>query len=316
MASLVLCQHDGATLDPAVARLVRAAVQLGGEVDLLVAGSDGAAAANQAAQLDGVRNVLLANDPRCDHMRAEIMAALLLSVAADYRAFLGAATTTGKNIMPRLAALLDVAQVSEVTRILSGDTFEHPVYAGNAIETVRTTDPKAVLTVRTSAFEPAGASPTSAQIVAIELPEAPCSTTIIGRSQPSSDRPDLGAARVVVSGGRGFGSKEKFEELLLPLADRLGAAIGASRAAVDAGYAPNDWQVGQTGKIVAPDIYIAIGISGAIQHLAGMKDAKAVIAINKDADAAIFEAADFGLVGDLFEIIPQLTAQLERAGKP
>lgn len=310
MANLVICEHHNATLDPATARLVAAAAQLDGPVDVLVAGSNCSIVAEQASRLTGVRRILLADDPKCEGMGAEVMAAMLNSVADDYRSFVGAASTTGKNIMPRLAALLGVAQISEVTGIVAGNTFRHPVYAGNAIETVRSVDPKIVLTVRSSAFDPVAETDTSAEIVALDMPEMPRASRIIERSLAASDRPELGGARVVVSGGRGFGSREQFEQLLLPLADKLGAALGASRAAVDAGYAPNDWQVGQTGKIVAPDIYIAIGISGAIQHLAGIKDAKLVVAINRDADAAIFEAADLGLVGDLFEIVPELTAKL------
>ena len=232
MTNLVLCEHNNAALDPATARLASAAARLGGPVDLLVAGSDCRAVANQAVRLDGVRKVLLADDPQCDGMGAEVVAAILGSVAADYNVFLGAASTTGKNIMPRLAALLDVAQISEVTKVVSGDTFEHPIYAGNAIETVRTTDTKSVLTVRASAFEAVGDAETPVDIASLDLPEIPRASHIVQRSLAASDRPELGGARIVVSGGRGFGSKERFEELLLPLADRLGAALGASRAAV------------------------------------------------------------------------------------
>jgi electron transfer flavoprotein alpha subunit len=233
-----------------------------------------------------------------------------MSLADNYRHFVSATSSFGKNAMPRLAALLDVAQVSDVTRIVSADTFEHPIYAGNAIETVRMLDPKMVLTIRASSFDPAGDGSGKGTVTPLPLIQPERQVEVMQRSAPTSDRPDLIVAPVVVSGGRGLGSKERFNDLLQPLADRLGAALGASRAAVDAGYAPNDWQVGQTGKIVAPEIYIAVGISGAIQHVAGMKDAKVVVAINKDPGAPIFEIADYGLVGDLFEIVPELTARL------
>jgi electron transfer flavoprotein alpha subunit len=313
MANLILCEHDGVALSPTNARLVGAARQLGGPIDLLVAGTDCAAIADEAARLDGVARILVADDPRLAGQGAEPVAALLAAHAGDYRVLLAAASSAGKNIMPRAAALLGVAQISEVTKVLDETLFEHPIYAGNAIETVRATDARLVLTVRGAAFDPCGTQAAPAAIVAVALPEFGRAAELVARSQPARDRPELGTARIVVSGGRAFGSKASFEELLVPLADRLGAAIGASRAAVDAGYAPNDWQVGQTGKIVAPDIYIAIGISGAIQHLAGMKDAGLVVAINKDADAPIFEMADLGLVGDLFEIVPQLTAALGKS---
>jgi len=309
MTTLILAEHDGTTLNQATAKALTAARALGGPVDILVAGQDVGAVVDAAARLDGVGKVLRADAASLAHQRAEPLAALLVSLAGNYAAIVAPATSTGKNTMPRVAALLDVMQVSEVSKVVSPDTFERPIYAGNAIETVRATG-KLVLTIRISAFAAAGEGGNAA----VELIAVPLDTSTsqwLGAELSTSARPDLASARVVVSGGRALGSAEKFEELLSPLADKLNAAIGASRAAVDAGYAANDLQVGQTGKVVAPELYIAIGISGAIQHLAGMKNSKVIVAIDKDADAPIFQVADFGLVGDIFELVPALVKALD-----
>jgi electron transfer flavoprotein alpha subunit len=278
-------------------------------VHVLVAGKGSRAAADAAAKLAGVAKVLQAEGDALAHGLAEPLAALIVSLAASYDALVAPATTFGKNVMPRVAALLDVMQVSDVTKVIAPDTFEHPIYAGNAIETVKSGDKKRVLTVRVTAFKPAGAQ-APAPVETVSTPALPSKSSFVSADASKSDRPELTGARVVVSGGRAFRSKENFAKYIEPLAGKLGAAIGASRAAVDAGYAPNDWQVGQTGKIVAPDLYIACGISGAIQHLAGIKDAKVIVAINKDPDAPIFQVADYGLVGDVFEILPELEKAL------
>ena len=309
MKTLVLADHDNAALKETTARTVTAALALGGEIEILVAGENCRAVAEAAAQLAGVSKVLLAEDAALGHLLAEPLAALLVSLAPAYDVLAAPATAAGKNVMPRVAALLDVMQVSDVIRVLGPDTFERPIYAGNAIQTVQATDAKKVLTIRTSTF---AAAPTggSAPIEAIAAAGNPALSVFQGESLSRSERPELPSAKIVVSGGRALGSSDKFKELIIPIADKLGAAIGASRAAVDAGYAPNDQQVGQTGKVVAPDLSIAIGISGAIQHLAGMKDSKIIVAINKDAEAPIFQVADYGLVGDLFVILPELEKAL------
>ncbi|QQR34587.1 FAD-binding protein [Devosia oryziradicis] len=309
MAILLLAEHDNATLSELTARALTAAAKIGGDIDILVAGKGAEGAAAAAAGLAGVRKVLLAESDALANQLAEPLADLIVSIAAGYEVFVAAATTTGKNVFPRVAALLDVMQVSEIVEVVSSDTFKRPIYAGNAIQTVQSTDAKKVITVRTAGFAPAGAG-AGAPIEAVAATADQGLSVFLENRMAKNERPELGSARVVISGGRALGSLEKFREIILPVADKLGAAVGASRAAVDAGYAPNDWQVGQTGKIVAPDLYIAIGISGAIQHLAGMKEAKVIVAINKDEDAPIFQIADYGLVGDLFELIPELERQL------
>jgi electron transfer flavoprotein alpha subunit len=282
---------------------------LGGEIDVLVAGKDCRSVAEQAAKLAGVAKVLLAEDASLEHRLAEPTAALIVSLAGPYDAIVAAATTTGKNVMPRVAALLDVMQISDVIKVVAPDTFERPIYAGNAIQTVRSRDAKKVLTVRTATFQATGAGG-SAPIETIKVPANPAISSFVGEELSKSDRPELTGAKIVISGGRAMQSRENFTKYIEPVADRLGAAIGASRAAVDAGYAPNDWQVGQTGKVVAPELYIAVGISGAIQHLAGMKDSKVIVAINKDEEAPIFQVADYGLVADLFQALPELAEEL------
>ena len=310
MTVLLLAEHDNVALSELTARALTAASRMGEAVDILVAGrgADGVAAA--AARLPGVRRVLLADAPAFEHRLAEPTAALIVALAKDYGAIVAPATSTGKNVLPRVAALLDVMQLSEVVEVVAPDTFKRPIYAGNAIQTVRSSDAVKVVTVRTAAFAPTVAGDGTADVVTIGDASDPGLSRFVENRFAASDRPDLGAARIVVSGGRALGSAAQFQATILPLADKLGAAVGASRAAVDAGYAPNDWQVGQTGKVVAPELYIACGISGAIQHLAGMKDAKVIVAINKDADAPIFQVADYGLVGDLFDVLPELERQL------
>jgi len=310
MTVLLLAEHDNVALSELTARALTAASQMGEAVDILVAGRgvDGVAAA--AARLSGVRRVLLADAPAFEHRLAEPTAALIVALAKDYGAIVAPATSTGKNVLPRVAALLDVMQLSEVVEVVAPDTFKRPIYAGNAIQTVRSSDAVKVVTVRTAAFAPTVAGDGTADVVTIGDASDPGLSRFVENRFAASDRPDLGAARIVVSGGRALGSAAQFQATILPLADKLGAAVGASRAAVEAGYAPNDWQVGQTGKVVAPELYIACGISGAIQHLAGMKDAKVIVAINKDADAPIFQVADYGLVGDLFDVLPELERQL------
>jgi electron transfer flavoprotein alpha subunit len=308
MAVLLLAEvTNGELALDATAKAVTAAAQLG-EVTALCAGAHAAAAGEAAAKLDGVSKVLVAEDPSLDHRLAEATAALIVSLADGYDHIVAPATTDAKNVMPRVAALLDVMVISDVTGIVDADTFERPIYAGNAVQTVKSKDAKKVLTIRTSTFDAAGESG-SAPVETVSAPDAPALAEWVEDKVAASDRPELTSAGVVVSGGRGVGSEEDFK-LIEALADKLGAAVGASRAAVDSGYAPNDWQVGQTGKVVAPELYIAIGISGAIQHLAGMKDSKVIVAINKDEDAPIFQVADYGLVADLFQAVPELTEKV------
>lgn len=306
MTILVIAEHDNKVLNPATHATVAAARKIGGEIHILVAGKGCDAVAQSAAKLNGVAKVLHADDARYEHALAENLAALVVSGASSYSHILAPASTTGKDFMPRVAALLDMQQISDIITVISPDTFRRPIYAGNAIETVQTSDKIKIITVRPTAFDKV-AEDGSATIETCDAADDAGLSTFVKMEGSTSDRPDLPAARVVISGGRGFGSGEKFKTLLEPLADKLGAAIGASRAAVDAGYVPNDYQVGQTGKVVAPELYIAVGISGAIQHLAGMKESKVIVAINKDENAPIFEIADYGLVGDLFEIVPELT---------
>lgn len=305
MAVLLLAEHDNQALGTQTAKALTAALQIGNEVHVLVAGTGVRSIAEAASRLSGVAKVLLAEDDSLAHGLAEPLAGLVVSLASDYDAILAPATSTGKNVLPRVAALLDVMQVSEIVEVISQDTFKRPIYAGNAIQTVRSKDAKKVVTVRTSSFAATGVGG-SAAIENVMVPADPELSHFIENRLSHSERPELASARVIVSGGRALGSAEKFNEVILPLADKLGAAVGASRAAVDAGYAPNDWQVGQTGKIVAPDLYVAIGISGAIQHLAGMKESRVIVAINSDAEAPIFQLADYGLVGDLFTLLPEL----------
>ncbi len=311
MTTLILAEHDNSRLNEATAKTVAAAQKLGGDIHVLVAGKGAAAVAAEAAKLPGVAKVLFAESDALEHALAEPLAALIVSLAGPYDALVAPATTSGKNVMPRVAALLDVMQVSDVMEVLGPDTFRRPTYAGNAIQTVKSKDAKKVLTIRTASFQAAEATG-SAPVESVNAAADPGLSTFEGESVAKTERPELAGAKIIISGGRALGSKEKFLEVMLPVADKLGAAVGASRAAVDAGYAPNDWQVGQTGKIVAPDLYIACGISGAIQHLAGMKDSKVIVAINKDAEAPIFQVADYGLVADLFQVLPELTAELDR----
>jgi electron transfer flavoprotein alpha subunit len=313
MATLLVAEHDDKSLNGATAKALTAAKALGGEVHVLVVGSGCKAAAEAAAKLDGVAKVLIADDARYANRLAEPVAALIVSLAGNYDAIMAPATTTGKNFMPRAAALLDVMQVSEISKVVSPDTFERPIYAGNAIETVQSNDKKKVITVRSAAFQAAGAGG-NVPIEPVAAVDDPGISTFVSEQLSKSDRPELTAARVIISGGRALASKENFAKYIEPVADKLGAAVGASRAAVDAGYAPNDWQVGQTGKVVAPELYLAVGISGAIQHLAGMKDSKVIVAINKDEEAPIFQVADYGLVGDLFQILPELEKALAKGG--
>jgi electron transfer flavoprotein alpha subunit len=306
MAALVIAEHDNATVKGATLNTVTAALACGGEVHVLIAGTNAAGAAQAAAQIAGVSKVLHADAPGLDHGLAENVAAQVLAIAKNYSHLLFPATAAGKNVAPRVAALLDVAQVSDATKVLSPDTFERPIYAGNAIATVQSLDAIKVITVRTTGFDAAAATGGSAPVESVAAVADSGSSSFLGSEIAKSDRPELTAAKIIVSGGRALGSSEKFNEVLTPLADKLGAALGASRAAVDAGYAPNDWQVGQTGKIVAPQLYVACGISGAIQHLAGMKDSKVIVAINKDPEAPIFSVADYGLEADLFTAVPEL----------
>ena len=311
MTTLLIADHDNVTLGEATAHALSAASALGGDVHLLVAGKDCAAVAAEAAKLAGVAKVLIAEADSLAHHLAEPLAALIVSLAGGYDAIAAPATAAGKNVMPRVAALLDVMQISDITKVVAPDTFERPIYAGNAVETVKTADAKRVITVRATAFPAAAAGGDPAPVETVAVPDdLPAPAAFVAAELTRSGRPDLTAARVIVAGGRAFQSAEKFHELLEPLADKLGAAIGASRAAVDAGFAPNDLQVGQTGKVVAPELYIACGISGAIQHLAGMKDSRVIVAINKDPEAPIFAVADYGLVGDVFQILPELAKAL------
>jgi len=313
MAVLLLAEHDNKLLAPATAKALTAARAFGADVDILVAGEGCRAVAEEASKLEGVRKVLLAEAPHLAQRLAEEVAATVLALMSGYTALLAPATTMGKNVLPRVAALLDVAQVSDIVEVKSPKIFVRPVYAGNALETVETSDKIIVATVRTTAFAAAGEGG-SAPIETVTAAPSVGLSSFEGSEISESERPELTAARIVVSGGRGMQSGDNFKKLIEPLADRLGAAVGASRAAVDAGYMPNDHQVGQTGKVVAPELYIAVGISGAIQHLAGMKDSKVIVAINKDAEAPIFQVADYGLVGDLFTVLPELDAELKKAG--
>jgi electron transfer flavoprotein alpha subunit len=314
MTTLLIAEHAGGHISDATAKALTAARQLGAPVHVLVAGQGARAVADSAAALEGVEKVLLADDARYAHQLAEPVAALVVSLASGYGALVAPATTTGKNLMPRVAAQLDVMQVSEITKVISPDTFERPIYAGNAIQTVQSTDQVKVITVRTASFAATGAGG-SAPIEAVQAAADPGTSSFVGEDLSVSDRPELTSAKIVVSGGRAMQSRDNFTKYIEPLADKLGAAVGASRAAVDAGFAPNDWQVGQTGKVVAPELYIAVGISGAIQHLAGMKDSKVIVAINKDEEAPIFQVADYGLVADLYQALPELQDELAKLGK-
>ncbi|MBB4234494.1 electron transfer flavoprotein subunit alpha/FixB family protein [Rhizobium esperanzae] len=309
MTILLLADHDNSSLSDQTAKALTAASQIGSDVHVLVAGKGAKAAADAAAKLSGVSKVLLAESDALANNLAEPLAELIVSLAGSYDTIISAATSVGKNVLPRVAALLDVAQISEIIEVVSADTFKRPIYAGNAIQTVQASDAKKVITVRTASFASASEGG-SASVEAITAASDPGLSAFVKDALSASDRPELTSAKIILSGGRALGSAEKFREVILPLADKLGAAVGASRAAVDAGYAPNDWQVGQTGKVVAPQLYIAAGISGAIQHLAGMKDSKVIVAINKDEEAPIFQVADYGLVADLFEALPELQKAL------
>jgi electron transfer flavoprotein alpha subunit len=309
MTILLIAEHDNATLSDQTNKALSAAAKIGNDIHVLVAGKGCKPVADAAAKLAGVKKVLLADDAGLEQRMAEPFAALIISLASSYDTLLAAATTTGKNVMPRVAALLDVMQISEIIDVISADTFQRPIYAGNAIQTVQSADKVKVITVRTASFAATGTGG-SAPVEAVKAAADPGLSKYVSSALSGGDRPELTSAKIIISGGRALGSSEKFREVILPLADKLNAAVGASRAAVDAGYAPNDWQVGQTGKVVAPDLYIACGISGAIQHLAGMKDSKIIVAINKDEEAPIFQVADYGIVGDLFEILPELQKAL------
>lgn len=310
MTTLLIAEHDKGALSEQTAKALTAAAALGGAVHVLVAGTNASAAAAEAAKLSGVEKVLVADGGPTANGLAEPLADLIVKLSGSYDAIVGPSTTTVKNVLPRVAALLDVMQISDVTGVEGADTFERPIYAGNAIQTVKSADKVKVVTVRTASFKATGAGAAAAPVETVEGAGDPGVSTFVEDKLAVSERPDLTSAKIVLSGGRALGSKEKFEEVILPLADKLGAAVGASRAAVDAGYAPNDWQVGQTGKVVAPDLYIAAGISGAIQHLAGMKDSRVIVAINKDEEAPIFQVADYGLVGDIFQILPEMASKL------
>jgi len=312
MSTLIVAEHDNADLKPATLNAVTAAGQLPGETHILIAGAGCDAAAAAAAKIAGVDKVLKADDAAYAHGLAENLAPLVVKLAAGYSHVISAATTFGKNVMPRAAALLDVQQISDISGVESVDTFVRPIYAGNALATVKSRDPIKVITVRTTAFDAVAPSGGSATVERVAAPPDSGLSAFVSREVSKSERPELTAAKIIVSGGRGMGSGENFTRVLEPLADSLGAAMGASRAAVDAGFVPNDWQVGQTGKIVAPDLYVAVGISGAIQHLAGMKDSRVIVAINKDEEAPIFQVADYGIVGDLFQIVPTLVDELKK----
>jgi electron transfer flavoprotein alpha subunit len=315
MATLLLAEHDNKALKDSTNKAMTAAKALGADVHVLVAGSGAKAVADEAAMIEGVAKVLFADAPAYEHALAEPLAALIVSLAGSYDAIVAPATTAGKNVMPRVAALLDVMQISEIIKVVSPDTFERPIYAGNAVQTVKSKDAKKVITVRTSTFQ---ATPHGASAAPVESAAAaadPAISSFIGEELSKSERPELTSARIIISGGRAMQNRENFAKYIEPVADKLGAAMGASRAAVDAGYAPNDWQVGQTGKVVAPELYIAVGISGAIQHLAGMKDSKVIVAINKDEEAPIFQVADYGLVADLYQALPELAEELGKAGR-
>jgi electron transfer flavoprotein alpha subunit len=315
MTTLLIAEHDNKVLKDSTHKALTAANSLGGDVHVLVAGAGCKPVADAAAKLDGVKKVLIADAAPYEHMLAEPLAALIVSLAGGYDAIAAPATTTAKNFMPRVAALLDVMQVSDVTKVVAPDTFERPIYAGNAIQTVKAKDEKKVLTIRTAAFPAVGEGSAPAPIEDAAAATDPGISSFVGEELSKSDRPELTSAKIIISGGRAMQSRDNFAKYIEPVADKLGAAVGASRAAVDAGYAPNDWQVGQTGKVVAPELYVAIGISGAIQHLAGMKDSKVIVAINKDEDAPIFQVADYGLVADLYQAVPELTEALGKLGK-
>jgi len=314
MTTLLIAEHDNKVLKDATHKALTAAKALGADVHVLVAGKACQGVAKEASALDGVKKVLLADGAAYEHMLAEPVAALVVSLANSYAAIVAPATTTGKNIMPRVAALLDVMQVSDIVKVIAPDTFERLIYAGNAVQTVRSRDRIKVITVRTSTF-PATGTGGSAPIEELPGVPDPGISAFVAEELSKSERPELTSAKIIISGGRAMQSRENFAKYIEPVADKLGAAVGASRAAVDAGYAPNDWQVGQTGKVVAPELYIAVGISGAIQHLAGMKDSKVIVAINKDADAPIFQVADYGLVADLYQALPELAAELGKLGR-
>ncbi len=314
MTILLIADHDNASLKDTTSKALTAAKAIGGDIHVLVAGQGVSGAAGEAAKLAGVAKVLTAESDELAHGLAEPLAALVVSIAGGYDTIITASTSSGKNVAPRVAALLDVMQISDITKVISADTFERPIYAGNAIQTVKSKDAKRVVTVRTAAFAAAEAGG-SAAIEAVASAGNPGLSTYVGEELSKSDRPELTSAKIIVSGGRAMQSRENFTTYIEPVADKLGAAMGASRAAVDAGYAPNDWQVGQTGKVVAPDLYVAVGISGAIQHLAGMKDSKFIVAINKDEEAPIFQVADYGLVADLYQAMPELASELAKAGK-
>ena len=308
--NLVIAEHDNHSIKAATLNTVAAAQKIGGDVHVLVAGHNAQAAADAAAKIAGVAKVLLADAPQLEQGLAENVEATVLSIAQNYSHILAAATAAGRNVTPRIAAKLDVAQISDITAVDAPDTFERPIYAGNVIATVQSSDPVKVITVRTTAFDAVAAEGASAAVEKLEAAADSGLTQFVGREVTKLDRPELTSAKIIVSGGRGLGSGENYTKVLEPLADKLNAALGASRAAVDAGYVPNDYQVGQTGKIVAPQLYVAVGISGAIQHLAGMKDSKVIVAINKDEDAPIFSVADYGLVGDLFTVVPELASSI------
>jgi len=315
MAALVLAEHDNKSIRKATLNAVAAAKKIGGDIHVLVAGQQAGEAAKAASQIAGVAKVLHADAPELGEFLAENIAALVVSLAKGYSHILAPATSNGKNVLPRAAALLDVQQISDICAVESADTFVRPIYAGNALATVKSKDAIKVITVRTTAFDAVAASGGSAKIETVAAPADAGLSAFVGREVSKSERPELTAAKIIVSGGRGMGSGENFTKVLEPLADKLGAAMGASRAAVDAGFVPNDWQVGQTGKIVAPDLYIAVGISGAIQHLAGMKDSRVIVAINKDEEAPIFQVADYGLVADLYTALPELAQELTKIGR-
>ena len=312
MTTLLLADHDNQTIKDSTAKALTAARALGAPVHILVAGTNCKAAAEAAAKLEGVEKVLVADAPAYQHALAEPLAALLHTLGGPYSAIVSAATSTGKNVMPRVAALFDVMQISDIIKVVTPDTFERPIYAGNAIQTVQSADPKKIITIRTASF-PATGEGGQAPIENAAASNDPGASSFKGSEIAKSDRPELTSAKIIISGGRAMQNAENFKTYIEPIADRLGAAMGASRAAVDAGYAPNDWQVGQTGKVVAPELYIAVGISGAIQHLAGMKDSKVIVAINKDEEAPIFQVADYGLVADLFTALPELEKELAKA---
>ena len=318
MAILLVAEHDNKSLKDATAKALSAAKAIGAEVDILVAGKDCRPAAEAAAKLAGVAKVLVAEGAAYEHMLAEPMAALIVALAPGYDTIIAPATTNAKNFMPRVAALLDVMQISDIVKVIAPDTFERLIYAGNAVQTVRSKDAKKVITVRTSTFQATGDGAAAAETVTPETVASladPGLSSFVGEELSKTDRPELTSARIIISGGRAMASRENFAKYIEPVADKLGAAVGASRAAVDAGYAPNDWQVGQTGKVVAPELYVAVGISGAIQHLAGMKDSKVIVAINKDEEAPIFQVADYGLVADLFKALPELADELGKLGR-